>query len=146
MDIWDTAGRRPGGLRGEPLNTERVSQGAWTDANPPANRIWAIHVDSLERLWMVSWRRRPEWRSLMTPVASSSGQMRLEMKESGAPSQLLFTCMIEVVDLSDLRLLARQETNHMLQSFVGGSDAIVGQEFDSEGTMRIGVWKLSLKP
>lgn len=146
VEAWDTTGRRLGGLRGEPLNTEPVSPGAWTDANPPANRIWALRVDSLERLWVVSWRRRPAWRSLMKEVLASNGQMRLEMKEAGAPSQDLFTCMIEVVDLRELRLLARQASPHMLQAFVGGVDAIVGQEFDSEGTMRIGVWQLSLKP
>lgn len=144
IDVWTTEGRRLAGLEGPKLNQHVVQPGAWTEVNPPANRIWAVRIDDEQRLWVVSWHRKRLWMESMRSGVDRQGQRRLEMKDPAAPVQSLFDCRISVVDLKDMRLVVDYESPQMLLGFVGNTRRAVAQEFTEDGSMRLGIWDLTL--
>lgn len=146
IDIWSPSGGRLAGLEGPSLNAQPVLPGAYSDQNPPANRIWAIRPDSQKHLWVITWNRRPGWRELMRPVVDQQGRTRFEMKDAGTPFQDMFFSRIDVIDLNTLTLLARRDGPPMFISFIGTEGLAAAQEFTENGITRIGIWNVGLTP
>lgn len=146
LDVYSGHGVRLGGVVGRPLNRARVQQGAWTDENPPASRIWAVQVDSADRLWVLEWLRRDDWREFVGPVQVPGGTTRLDMRDRATPIQSLYRCVVEVIDLQAQEVIARYEGREHFQQFAGPNGLVVGQVYSEDGTLRVGVWQLQFHP
>lgn len=142
IEAWTEQGRRITGFKRAGLNAKEPIAGTISADNPPPNKIFALRPDEAGRLWVIHWRRRPEWLKEMEPRVYEGGQVALDMK-GASPYQAMFVCQVDVIDLSTGTVIATRDGPEMFLGFVGGG-LVFGLEYDDEGVVRVGIWKVTL--
>ncbi len=141
IDVWSEAGRRITGFIDPTFNDPPFDpESPEARDNPPTNTIRALRVDSEDRLWVLSWKRRDDWLDMMEERRGPDGRVSLEMKP-GLGTIDRFESRIDVIDLSSATVLARTRMEGVAVDFLG-DDALWAGEFVGAGHLRVGIWKI----
>ena len=144
--VWSDAGRRITGFEDPAFHERLFDSDAPTSAdNPPTHRMRALKVDSDERLWVATWRRRDDWLDLMEERVGPRGEVRLEVK-SGHDYSDIYDNQIDVIDLASARVIARARmAEGVLVDFLG-DDALWVGEYRENGDLRVAIWEIGFNP
>lgn len=141
IDVWRPSGERL-------LGFKRL--GLW---NPPPGGqpqplsadidLWglllAMHVDQVQRLWVVTWIPRTDWHSRVTQAVGPDGRTYLQPESN----ESLYRSALEVLDLDAGRVVARAESEELIYGFLG-EGAVFGSRFLKSGEPRLVVWNVHL--
>lgn len=134
--------------RGEPIETlyrhglwERVPRQPVTPNSdvPPAAYITSLRVDDQNRLWMVAWLPRPDWKEGLEEVQMPDGSLGFQPR-GGATESVMYS-VVEVVDLATATILARGEFDVLPGGFLS-DNLIYGMVQDSVGAPKVAIWRL----
>lgn len=143
--FWSPTGRHLGNVEGSQLNDPPRKDRLGRRINEFMNQIYAVRLDSADRLWVVTWRVRPDWRRFVTEVVDPNGRgIMYKMKDSTVPTHELYTSRVDVIDLDTGMVIARVENSRAkFHSFIGGNQ-IMAVESTANGDIRLGIWTLTL--
>jgi hypothetical protein len=142
VEAWSPDGERIVGYRGPTLNAKEPLPGRWSADNPPPNRLFALQIDPVGYLWIVSWRLKDEWQDGMVETVLPSGQITY-----GPVNQLLssiYRTRLEVVDLNEGAIIASQERDELFLAFVGAGLILEARQLES-GISQVAVWSISFR-
>lgn len=103
--------------------------------------IQDILVDEADRVWILSWEPRADWRENVREVVAPNGQRLVVQKEFSTP---LHRSRIEVVDLRSGTLLGTQSYEETLWGFLN-ADAIYGYRYDERGEPQLATYRVVLR-
>lgn len=146
VEVFSREGRRIVALTGPLLNASppKLAPINLTD-NPFPREVKAIRVDRAGRFWVLSHWPRDDWRSHFIERRQPGGLMGIVPKAGGAfdPASVIRS-RIEVLDLTERRIVARIDRDEILSAFVG--DGLVLQNLElADGTPRLAVWRVDLR-
>jgi hypothetical protein len=142
VDVWSPSGERrlgfkrlglwepPPGGQPQPLSADIDLWGL----------VLAMRVDDCDRLWVIAWIPRDDWRSNVTEGVGPDGRTYLRPESSAS----LYRTALEVIDLSSGHILAHSEFDELIYGFLGGG-SLFGNRFTSVGEPRLVVWNVSLR-
>ena len=134
IEVWSDAGRRITGFEDPAFHERPFDSDSPTSAdNPPTHRMRALNVDSDERLWVVTWRRRGDWLDLMEERVGPRGEVRLEVT-AGHDYFDIYDNQIDVIDLTSARVIARTRMAEGVVVDFLGDDALWVGEYRENGT------------
>jgi hypothetical protein len=142
IDVWSQSGQRLLGFKRPRL---------WKpppDGQPQPLRsdtdLWGLiqglHADQSDRLWVIAWVPKEDWRSHTREVGGPGGQTYLQ-PENGNES--LYRTALEIIDLHSGLVLAHQDFDGLIYGFLGGN-AVFGVRFAPAGWPRLVVWSVRL--
>lgn len=142
IEIWDEDGTLLGEVQGPTLNSALPLPGMWSPQNPPANMVFAIHVDGRNHLWLVTWIRRASWESHMVEEVASDGSIIYGPEDESLAA--IYETQLDVFDLDARAHVARYTMDGLLVDFVNDSLAIeyfVTEEYHPS----VRVWEIGLQ-
>lgn len=142
IEAWTPRGRRITGFEGPLLNEKDPLPAAFSDENPPPNTMLAIHADRAQRLWVVRWHRRPDWRDNVVEQVFPGGEIVLSPK--GNDQSSVFQTQIDVIDLNEALILASSTRQELLERFVDDG-LVLETQYLENGTPQLVVWKITLE-
>ncbi len=141
-EAWTPSGERLMGLRrpglwepppgGEPRPI--------SPENPPPGLLLALRADSLNRLWVVAWLPRKDWRQHVTEVRLPNGLVLLRPENGNAS---LYTTIIEVIDMRAGEVLASSEFDERVEGFLT-TNVVYGNRLLESSLPRLVAWNLRL--
>ena len=144
IEVWNEAGHRITGFIDPAFNDRPFDYDAPQSAdNPPLSTIRALRVDSEDRLWVLSWKRRDDWLDLMEQRRGPDGRVTLEMKP-GLETMDRFDGQIDVIDLTSATVIARTRMEGVVIVDFLGDDALWTGEYVGAGHFRAGIWEIDL--
>jgi hypothetical protein len=143
VDVWTGSGKHILGFSGPTLNAQEVRWGFYNlDDNPLPNEIKDISIDESDRLWVLSWHVKPDWKRQFVRHVYPNGMVGLQLKR-GRELDSVYSSRIEVIDLHRGALVARFDQEGLLTGFVGRR--LVFQNLSlPDGTPRIAIWRIRL--
>lgn len=143
LEFWTRDGERIGGLSGLRLNEKEVVSGRYDlEENPIPNRIWGVQMVGSDLLVVISQRLREDYEEHIVEQTFPNGIVALNLKE-GSTYESVFRSRIEVIDLPSRMIIARQDREELLSTFVG--DGLILENLtDRQLVPRLGIWRMSL--
>jgi len=140
IDAWSQSGQRLLGFK---------RPGLWKpppDGQPQPLRsdtdLWGLiqglHADQSDRLWVIAWVPRADWRSRSREVTGPGGETFLQPKNGNAS---LYRSALEIIDLRSGLILAHQDFDGLIYGFLGGN-ALFGIRFARAGWPHLVVWSV----
>ncbi|MYF62580.1 MAG: hypothetical protein F4179_13100 [Gammaproteobacteria bacterium] len=146
IEVWAEDGRRVTGFLVPGFNDPPRDPDAPESAdNPPASTIRALRVDSEDRLWVLTWRRRDDWLDMMEERPGPGGRVRLEMKPEYQAIDRHYG-QSDVIDLTTATVIARTRTEGVVLVDFLGEDELWSGEFFGPGHLRAGIWEIGFTP
>jgi hypothetical protein len=145
IEVHAQDGMRIMGLRGPQLNSQVPTRAAVNlRDNPLPSEIIGMRVDSQSRLWVLIRRPRENWRSFVVERLHPDGTVGIQMRPgTTATVDSLFRTHIDVIDLTERAIIARDERRELLNGFVG--DGLLYQNFeDGDGIPKVAIWRAAL--
>lgn len=138
VDVWSDEGEKIRTFTGPILNETKPLPGSWSPDNPPPNRIFSLRVDDAQRLWVVSWIRRPDWQKNMIEAPLPNGTIQFKPKDESLQS--IFRSRIDVIDLDRAAVIASTERDELMAIFI--DDAfLVEYRLSENWTPQLVVWR-----
>ena len=141
IQVWSESGRRILGLRGPRLNEKEARPERWSPDNPPRSEIYAMQVDSEQRLWVIGLALRDDWRDHMELRRMPNGQIAYGPTDGDI--RRIFQSRIDVIDLTRGSFIATRRHDALLEAFVGDGLAIENRETET-GYPEMVVWRLGV--
>ena len=142
IQVWSESGRRIIGLRGPRLNERETLPGPWSPDNPPRNDIFAMQVDSEQRLWVISLVLKDDWQDHMEERVMPNG--RIAYGPTDDDGLYIFQSRIDLIDLTSGSLIATSLHTPLLEAFV--RDGLVLENVSSERYHpRMVIWSLTYR-
>ena len=139
IQVWSESGRRILGLRGPRLNEKEARPERWSPDNPPRSEIYAMQVDSEQRLWVIGLALRDDWQDHMELRRMPNGQIAYGPTDGDI--RRIFQSRIDVIDLTRGSFIATRRHDALLEAFVGDGLAIENTETEA-GYPQMVVWRL----
>ena len=139
IQVWSESGRRILGLRGPRLNEKEARPERWSPDNPPRSEIYAMQVDSEQRLWVIGLALRDDWQDHMELRRMPNGQIAYGPTDGDI--RTIFQGRIDVIDLTRGSFIATRRHDALLEAFVGDGLAIENTETET-GYPQMVVWRL----
>jgi len=141
IEMWAEDGRRLAAFQGPTLSDVAPQPGAFSDDHPPVTKVIAMQPDSRDRLWVLIWDVKEDWRSHMREVTMSGGRVVLQPKD-GLLNHM-YDSRLDVLDLSTGTIVARWTGNRFFGAFTGGATLV---EFRAlpDGTPQLALWQYAL--
>jgi hypothetical protein len=143
IEVWTDSGRRLTGFKGPVLNRSPVLPGRFSPENPPPNRIFALRADDPNILWLITWRRRENWRDALEEQVLPNGDVRLVPKSGSYSYTPIYTSRIDVIDLRTAAIIASRDQEELFVSFIGKDKALEAKYLE-DGTPQLVVLSMSL--
>jgi hypothetical protein len=141
VEVWTVQGERVLGASGPSLNQHEVLPGAYDlDRNPPASEVRGISLDSVGRLWVVTSRVKPDWKSKYEERVYPGGYKSLVLKPGYTVQDSRFT-RVEVVDMAAGKIIAQLDVPQVLFGFVS-PDAVWENPLPDADEQAITIWRL----
>jgi hypothetical protein len=141
IEAWTDKGERILGATGPALNDHAVLPAAYDfDRNPLPNEVRGIRLDSIGRLWILTWRVKANWKDRWEERVYPNGSKGIVPKSDGSPQDYRFS-RIEVLDLTVGKVIAQADFPQILSGFVGRDEVWENPLPDDEQPM-ITVWRL----
>jgi hypothetical protein len=119
IEVWTDKGERITGASGPPLNQHEVLPASYDfDRNPLPNEVRGIRLDSLGRVWLLTWHVKKDWKARWEERVSANGRKTIVPRQGGSPRDYRFS-RIEVIDLAQGQIIARVDVPQILSGFVG---------------------------
>ena len=135
IEIWSKDGRRIIGLRRPdawPVPTAE-ELGPFAPDKPPIGQLFDIRPSGEDRLWVIYWLPKSDWREHLTEVITPDGRI-LYRPARGIES--LYESHIELIDLRQGRVLTRTATENVVGNFL--SDQLMyGPHLTAAGAPRV---------
>jgi hypothetical protein len=142
IDAWSPSGERLFGFR-RPGLWEPPPGGQPQPLSADVVELWGLlldmRVDVADRLWVITWIPRPDWRSKVTEGIGPDGRTYLQPESNAS----LRRTALEVINLSSGRILAHSEFDELIYGFLS-EKSLFGNRFSSAGEPRLVVWNLHL--
>jgi hypothetical protein len=141
IEAWTAEGVRIVGLEGPLLNDGEVSTGSWSlnDNPPPMGMIYDIRVDDQERLWVLSWQRRENWRDFAVERIRRDGSVSLDTVTGTAGG--FFWSHIDIIDLNTATIIASGRVDPYLVQLLDGH-RVLEFRFTEEWDHQFVVWEV----
>jgi hypothetical protein len=138
IEAWTADGERILGLEGPDLGNAVLPSPTLSWENPPAaGLIWAIKIYGGDRLWVLSWVRRENWKDFAIERVVPSGGVLLG-PESGTYADF-YTTRIDVIDLNSATLVASRGFDEFFMAFLDGQRLV-----EAGNSERFAIWKFHL--
>ena len=145
IEVWTEGGRRITGFSDPTFNDPPFDRLQAAPDDPPPNSMRALRVDPEDRLWVLSWRRRGDWRGMMEERRAPDGRVTLEMKP-GLATMDRYDGQIDIVDLASATVIARTRIEGVVVVDFLGDDAFWAGDYVGAGHLRAGIWKIGFRP
>lgn len=146
IEVWSEAGRRITGFIDPTFNDPPFDrESPESRDNPPVNSMRALHVDSEERLWVLTWQLRDDWLDMMEERRGPDGRVTLEMRP-GLETMDRYDGQLDVIDLAGATVIARTRMEGVVVVDFLGDDALWTGEYVGPGHLRAGIWKIGFRP
>ena len=141
IEVWSDEGEKIRAFTGPRLNETEPLPGSFSPDNPPPNRIFSLHMDEAQRLWIARWVLRPDWRENMVEAAAPNGRIQFKPKDDSFES--IYRSRIDVIDSEDGSMIATMERDELITGFM--DDALVFENRLAEnGNPQLAVWRVDL--
>jgi hypothetical protein len=140
VDVWNPDGQRLLGVR-RPGLWEPPPDGQpqpLSEERNPNGLVLGMRIDDDDRLWMIVWQPRPDWRDNVTEIPLPDGTVTLRPENSNAS---IYRTVIEVIDLRTGGIVARGEFDEVIEGFLDANE-LYGNRFTEAGVPRFIVWEL----
>ncbi len=139
ITIWKRLGAERTQLQRRPTWFSTPSASGLGPNAPPPPAIGGTWIDESGRLWVATRVPAPTWKSAWAGV-----QMAREIKTSSIAFELLYDTVLEVIDLSSARVLARKQLDGWILDVLPGG-RLVKYNVDITGEPRVGLIDVQLE-
>jgi hypothetical protein len=141
IEAWTEKGERIIGASGPPLNRHEVLPAGYDfDRNPLPSEVRGIRLDSLGRLWVLTWHVKDDWKTKWEERVYPNGSKTLAPKAGGSPRDYRFS-RIEVIDMAAGKIIAQVDVPQVLSGFVG-SDEVWENPLPDADLPVITIWRI----
>lgn len=143
IEAWTSGGRQIVGFQAPKLNALEVRWAPYNfDDNPLPSEIKDLQSDGRNRLWVLSWRVKPDWERHFVRHVYPNGQVGLQLK-TGSDMDSVYSSRIDVIDLRHGTFVAQWNQEGLLTGFVG--HGLLFQNLARpDGTPQISIWQASM--
>ena len=145
IEVWSEDGRRITGFSDPAFNDPSFDRLRAAPDDPPPNTMRALRVDSQDRLWVLTWQLRDDWRDMMEERRGPDGRVTLELKP-GLTTMDRFDGQIDVIELTTGTVIARSRMEGVVVVDFLGDDALWAGEYAGAGHLRAGIWRIGFRP
>ena len=142
IQIWSESGRRILGLRGPTLNKKEALPGYWSPDNPPRNKIYAMQADAEQRLWVISFALKDDWKDHMEERVLPNGRIAYGPNDDDLRN--IFQSRIDLIDLTSGSLIATGYHTPLLEAFVGPGVILENRSTERQYPQMI-IWRLKVQ-
>lgn len=140
LEVWTDQGERVVGISGPPLNSHEVLPGRYDfDRNPLASEVRGVRLDSLGRLWVLTWRVKDDWKTKYEERVYPNGMKTLALKAGFKPKDSRFS-RIEVIDVATGRIIAHVDRPELFAGFVGS--VWLWENRMGDETPTVAIWRM----
>ncbi len=140
LELWDTTGTRKAALKREAdWFVPFVADGEITPSGPPPPTWLRLVKDrSQHEVWVIATAPKANWREVASEYPNIGSNLTAIYQ--------LYDSIIELLDLSQGRLVASQLLHDIEFSSFLGNDHLVSYREDEDGYPFLDIWRLSLAP